>query len=148
MSLSSIDPAMSQRSDAHKNIDGEARSPLILVVDDSREMRALYRRFLSSSGFRVAEAQHGAEGVECAKTLQPNLVLMDLSMPGMDGRAAIRLLKDGDETRHIKIAVISGHVPLDIEDEARDLACDRYILKPCGLDELHGMIRELLTADH
>ena len=81
-------------------------SPLILVVDDYQDAREMYAEYLQFSGFRVAEAKNGNEAVEQACSLKPDLILMDLSLPGMDGWEATRVLKADDETRHIPIVAL------------------------------------------
>src|ERR671936_1867417 len=86
-----------------------AKSPLILVVDDFADNREMYTQFLEFSGFRVAEAQNGHEALEKAFELSPDLVVMDLSLPGLDGWEATRQLKANDRTRGIPIIALTGH---------------------------------------
>jgi CheY-like chemotaxis protein len=82
---------------------------LILVVDDYQDAREMYAEYLQYSGFRVAEAKNGNEAVAQARSLKPDLILMDLSLPGMDGWEATRVLKADEETRHIPIVALTGH---------------------------------------
>ena len=84
-------------------------APLILVVDDYQDAREMYAEYLQFSGFRVAEARNGNEAVEQAFALKPDLILMDLSLPGMDGWEATRRLKADETTRHIPIVALTGH---------------------------------------
>ena len=83
--------------------------PLILVVDDYQDAREMYAEYLQFSGFRVAEARNGNEALEQAFALKPDLILMDLSLPGMDGWEATRQLKSDERTRHIPVVALTGH---------------------------------------
>ena len=82
---------------------------LVLLVDDYQDAREMYAEYLQYSGFRVAEAKNGNEAVSQARSLKPDLILMDLSLPGMDGWEATRVLKADEETRHIPIVALTGH---------------------------------------
>src|SRR5262249_15295979 len=83
--------------------------PLILVVDDYQDAREMYAEYLQFSGFRVAEARNGNEAVDQAFALKPDLILMDLSLPGMDGWEATRQLKADERTRNIPVVALTGH---------------------------------------
>jgi len=83
--------------------------PLVLVVDDYKDAREMYSEYLKASGFRVVEAGTGVEAVAKAHALQPNCILMDLSLPGIDGWEATRQLKSDGNTAHIPIVAITGH---------------------------------------
>ena len=93
--------------------------PLVLVVDDYQDAREMYAEYLSFSGFRVAEAGTGVEALEKAFELQPDVILMDLSLPGMDGWAATRRLKTDDLTRHIPVVALTGHALAGASEGAR-----------------------------
>ncbi len=99
---------------------------LILYVEDNLDIRSAYATILRRAGFRVAEAGDGAEGFQRALELAPDLVLMDLALPGVDGYEASARLKQHPETRHIPIIALSAHA----FDEARAHHCDGYIAKP------------------
>ena len=85
--------------------------PLILVVDDYQDAREMYAEYLQYSGFRVAEAKNGNEAVAQARSLKPDLILMDLSLPGMDGWEATRVLKADEATKKIPIVALTGRTP-------------------------------------
>jgi CheY-like chemotaxis protein len=94
--------------------------PLILVVEDFEDAREMYRDYLEFSGFRVDTARDGREAIEKAQTINPDLILMDLSLPGVDGWEATRLLKSDPATSHLLIVALSatrsplkgsGHAP-------------------------------------
>ena len=85
------------------------QGPLILVVDDYEDAREMYAEYLRFCGFRVAEARNGNEALEQAFALVPDLILMDLSLPGMDGWEATRQLKSDERTRNIPVVALTGH---------------------------------------
>ena len=122
------------------------QSPLILVVDDYQDAREMYAEYLQYSGFRVAEARNGNEAVAQARSLKPDLILMDLSLPGMDGWEATRVLKADDETRHIPIVALTGHALAGASEGARKAGCDSFVTKPCLPDDLVVEVRRMLNA--
>ena len=105
--------------------------PLILVVEDFDDAREMYRDYLEFSGFRVETARDGREAIEKTRELQPDLVLMDLSLPGIDGWEATRLLKSEPDTSHILIIALSAHALVAEGERARAAGCDGFIAKPC-----------------
>jgi CheY-like chemotaxis protein len=119
--------------------------PLILVVDDYQDAREMYAEYLQFSGFRVAEARNGNEAVEQAFALKPDLILMDLSLPGMDGWEATRRLKADDSTRHIPIVALTGHALAGASDGAKKAGCDSFVTKPCLPDDLVVEVRRMLN---
>jgi CheY-like chemotaxis protein len=119
---------------------------LILVVEDFDDAREMYRDYLEFSGFRVETARDGREGIEKARTLQPDLVLMDLSLPGIDGWEATRLLKADPETRDIPIVALSAHALAAEGARARAAGCDGFIAKPCLPPDLVQEISKYLRA--
>ena len=121
-------------------------APLILVVDDYQDAREMYAEYLQFSGFRVAEARNGNEAVEQALALKPDLILMDLSLPGMDGWEATRRLKADDTTRHIPIVALTGHALAGASEGAKKAGCDSFVTKPCLPDDLVVEVRRMLGA--
>ena len=127
----------------------DQNGPLILVVDDYQDAREMYAEYLQFSGFRVAEARNGNEAVEQAFALKPALILMDLSLPGMDGWEATRRLKADETTRHIPIVALTGHALAGASEGARRAGCDSFVTKPCLPDDLVIEVRRMLgTAKH
>ena len=124
----------------------EQNAPLILVVDDYQDAREMYAEYLQFSGFRVAEARNGNEAVNQAFELQPDLILMDLSRPGMDGWEATRVLKADDRTRHIPVVALTGHALAGASEGARKAGCDSFATKPCLPDDLVVEVRRMLGA--
>ncbi len=108
-----------------------ATGPLILLVDDFDDAREMYSEYLEFCGFRVETARDGREALEKARTLTPDLVLMDLSLPVLDGWEATRILKADPATRHIVVVALSAHT-LNVDSaRARAAGCDGFIAKPC-----------------
>ena len=124
---------------------GEA-GPLVLIVDDVQDNRTIYVLFLKFSGYRIAEAENGAEAVEKATALLPDVIVMDLSLPVMDGWEATRRLKRDSRTQHIPVVVLTGHALPEHAQAARDAGCDLVITKPCLPDQLMDAIRRILDA--
>jgi two-component system cell cycle response regulator DivK len=120
------------------------QSPLILVVDDYQDAREMYAEYLQFSGFRVAEARNGNEAVEQAFALKPDLILMDLSLPGMDGWEATRQLKSDERTRHIPVVALTGHALAGASEGAKKAGCDSFVTKPCLPDDLVVEVRRML----
>jgi two-component system cell cycle response regulator DivK len=122
----------------------DQHAPLILVVDDYQDAREMYAEYLQFSGFRVAEARNGNEAVEQAFALKPDLILMDLSLPGMDGWEATRRLKADATTKHIPIVALTGHALAGASDGAKRAGCDSFVTKPCLPDDLVVEVRRML----
>ena len=122
------------------------QKPLILVVDDYQDAREMYAEYLEFSGFRVAEARNGNEAVEQAFALHPDLILMDLSLPGMDGWEATRRLKADDRTREIPIVALTGHALAGASEGAKRAGCDSFVTKPCLPDDLVVEVRRMLNS--
>jgi len=121
-------------------------APLVLIVDDYQDAREMYAEYLEFSGFRVAEARNGQEAVEQAFALRPSVILMDLSLPIMDGWEATRRLKGDDRTRAIPVVALTGHALDGHSREAQDAGCDAYVTKPCLPDALVREVRRVLKA--
>jgi two-component system, cell cycle response regulator DivK len=121
-------------------------SPLVLLVDDYADNRAMYARYLVHAGFRVDEATNGVEALDKAGALQPDLIVMDLSLPVMDGWEATRRLKANPQTRRIPVLALTGHALGDHEREASAAGCDGYVTKPCLPEDLTARIQDMLAG--
>ncbi len=119
-------------------------APLVLVVDDFQDNREMFAEFLSLSGFRVAEASTGREAIDRSFELLPDVILMDLSLPELDGWEATRQLKNDARTRHIPVVALTGHALADHSREAREAGCDAFLTKPCLPEVLVVEIRKML----
>lgn len=120
--------------------------PLILLVDDYVDNRALYARYLVYAGYRVDEATNGQEALEKASQIHPDLIVMDLSLPVMDGWEATRRLKANPQTKRIPVLALTGHALGDHEREANAAGCDGYVTKPCLPEDLAARINIMLAA--
>jgi CheY-like chemotaxis protein len=120
--------------------------PLVLVVDDAQDNREAYCEYLRYSGFAVAEAGTGHEALSKARALAPDLVLLDLRLPDVDGFEVTRRLRTWARTRRAKIAVLSACVfPAEMAAAIKS-GCDTFIRKPCPPDAVVTEIRRLLRA--
>jgi two-component system, cell cycle response regulator DivK len=123
-----------------------AAPPLVLVVEDYQDAREMYVAYLQFSGYRVAEATNGEEAIERAQALLPDIILMDLALPRMDGWEATRRLKADERTRHIPVVALTGHALAGHADGAREAGCDAFVTKPCLPDDLVAEIKRMLNA--
>ena len=123
-----------------------SREPIrILVVDDFHDNREMYAAYLRFSGFMVVEAVTGTEAIEMALATPPNLIVMDLSLPGMDGWEATRRLKIDPTTKDIPIVVVSGHALEGSVRAAKAAGCDAFLRKPCLPQALLAEVKKLLS---
>jgi 2-phosphoglycolate phosphatase len=122
-----------------------AQSPLVLIVDDFQDARDLYCSYLGSHGFRVAEAANGLEAYDRAVELVPDVIIMDLAMPVMDGWEATRRIKGHQSTRDIPVVALTGHASPGVAERAMAAGCERVIIKPFLPHELTRLIGELLN---
>ena len=104
----------------------------------------MMRRLLEMTGYRVVEAMNGEEAVKLAKTESPNLILMDLSLPVIDGLAATRLIRKLPELESTPIIAVSAHDTSDFQSEAIEAGCNTYVTKPIDFNELEELIAKLL----
>ena len=119
-------------------------APLVLMVDDFQDNREMYAAYLRYAGFVVEEAVTGSEALEKAFATRPDVIVMDLSLPGMDGWEATRRLKADSRTKHIPIVVVSGHALEGSVRGAREAGCDAFLKKPSPPNVLLAEIHKLL----
>jgi two-component system, cell cycle response regulator DivK len=122
------------------------RRPRILLVDDFPDNREMYALYLEYAGFEVAEAATGYEALAQAFAQIPDLIVMDLSLPGLDGWEATRRFKSDPRTSQIPVLALTGHALDGYSQGARDAGCDAFVTKPCLPEELAAEIRTLLGA--
>ena len=118
--------------------------PKILLVEDNEMNRDMLSRRLERKGYSVSIALDGAEGLEKARTEAPDLILMDMSLPVMDGWEATRQLKAGEATRNIPVIALTAHAMASDEQKAHEAGCDDFDTKPVELPRLLGKIEALL----
>ncbi len=116
----------------------------ILVIEDHEENRRLLRDLLTSLGYELIEAVTGEEGLILAETHVPDLILMDIQLPGIDGYEATRRIKANQALRHIPIIAVTSYALSGDDLKAREAGCDAYLSKPFDPIELLGKIREYL----
>lgn len=116
----------------------------VLLVEDTEDNRFMMRRLLELDGYRVVEAMNGEEAVRLAKAECPQLILMDLSLPVIDGLAATRLIRKLPDCERTPIIAVSAHDTSDFQSEAIQAGCNCYITKPINFNELESMIGQLL----
>ena len=124
----------------------ETKQPLVLVVEDYQDAREMYSAYLQFSGYRVAEATNGYEAIEQAHELMPDIILMDLALPRMDGWEATRRLKSDAKTRGIPIVALTGHALAGHAEGAKQAGCDAFVTKPCLPDALVAEIKRMLSG--
>jgi len=116
----------------------------ILLVEDTEDNRFMMHRLLEMDGYIVVEARNGQEAVTIARAEKPQLILMDLSLPVIDGLAATRLLRRIPEFAETPIIAVSAHDTADFKAEALAAGCNSYITKPIDFSELEELIKSLL----
>jgi CheY-like chemotaxis protein len=116
----------------------------ILIVEDNEMNRELLSRRLERKGYDVVMAEDGQEGVDMSKTENPDLILMDLSLPVMDGWAATSTIKDNDDTKNTPIIVLTAHAMAEKREKALEAGADEYDTKPIDFKRLLGKIKDFI----
>ncbi|UCF00916.1 MAG: response regulator [Deltaproteobacteria bacterium] len=119
-------------------------SKMILVVEDQEDNRRIMRDLLTSVGYEVIEAVTGEEGVAAAETHRPDLILMDIQLPVLDGYEATRQIKANPDLEHIPIIVVTSYALSGDDVKAFEAGCNAYVSKPFSPRELLAKIREYL----
>lgn len=123
-----------------------SRRPLILIVDDMQDIRDLYAEFLANQGFRPELATNGFEALSKATVMGPDVIVMDLNLPELDGWEATRRLKANDLTRAIPVIALTGLSVAQSKAKALEAGCDGFLTKPCYPDALADEIRRVLRG--
>ena len=118
--------------------------PKILMVEDNEMNVNMLSRRLQKRGYQVITAGDGNEGHAMARSENPDLILMDISLPGMDGWEVTRLLKSNEATRHIPIIALTAHALVTDREKASEAGCDEYETKPIDFERLTRKIESLL----
>jgi CheY-like chemotaxis protein len=127
-------------------MDSNNERAMVLLVEDTEDNRFMMRRLLEMTGYDVIEARNGQEAVTVAETQQPNLILMDLSLPVIDGLAATRLIRKLPACQTIPIIAVSAHDSADFQQEALSAGCNGYVTKPIDYTSLEDLIARLLRV--
>lgn len=117
----------------------------VLVVEDFEDNRFMMRRLLEMSGYRVIEAVNGKQAVEAAISERPDLILMDLSLPMLDGLAATRRIREAEGLGRVPIVAVSAHDSADFHTEALAAGCNEYVTKPIDFDHLVRILDGLVS---
>jgi CheY-like chemotaxis protein len=117
----------------------------VMVVEDFEDNRYMMRRLLEMCGYEVLEAVNGEEAVEMALKERPGLILMDLSLPLLDGLAATRKIREHWELREVPIVAVSAHDTADFHADALAAGCNDYVTKPIDFDQLEGLLQRLMS---
>ena len=125
----------------------EKAAKTVLLVEDFEDNRFMMRRLLEMSGYRVVEAVNGKEAVEKAASERPDLILMDLSLPHLDGLAATRRIRQQDGLARVPIVAVSAHDTADFHADALAAGCNEYVTKPIDFDQLESLLDRLITKN-
>jgi len=119
----------------------------VMLVDDYGSQREIYELALSMTGFVVHQAASGEQAIELAHRLRPDVMVLDLAMPKLDGWEVCRRLKADPATRGIPIIVVTAHIAPGIRESAERAGCDAYLTKPCLPDKLIAAVRDNLRRE-
>ncbi len=119
-------------------------SKRVLVVEDQKDNMEIMNDMLSSAGYEVIKAVTGNEGVAMAESHTPDLILMDVMLPGLDGYEATRRIKDNAALRHIPVIVVTSYALDGEESKAEEAGCDAYFSKPVSPRALLAKVREFI----
>jgi two-component system cell cycle response regulator DivK len=119
----------------------------VLLVEDTEDNRQMMRRLLEMSGYRVVEAINGVEAVKLASEEKPEIILMDLSLPLIDGLTATRRIRGLPGLNKVPIVAVSAHDTADFHSEALAAGCNAYVTKPIDYPELEEVVNRLLQRD-
>ena len=122
----------------------DSRDLKVLLVEDFEDTRLFMRLALEDQGFIVFEAENGEKAVENANREKPDVILMDLTMPLMDGFAAAKLIRQNNQLKHVPIIAITGHQETDFRSDAKASGFDAYVTKPIDVNWLKELITGLL----
>ena len=125
--------------------ENNGASLTVLVVEDFEDNRFMMRRLLEMSGYRVIEAVNGKQAVEAAVSARPDLILMDLSLPMLDGLAATRRIREAEGLGRVPIVAVSAHDSADFHTEALAAGCNEYVTKPIDFDHLVRILDGLVS---
>jgi CheY-like chemotaxis protein len=117
---------------------------LFLVVEDFEDSRFMMRRLLEMAGYNVLEASDGEQAVQMAVDSRPALILMDLSLPKLDGLSATRQIRQQKGLKRVPILAVSAHDSPESRNEALAAGCNEYVTKPIDFDQLHALLERFV----
>jgi two-component system, cell cycle response regulator DivK len=122
-------------------------NPTILLVEDDEDTRYMMRLELEQRGYRVIEAEDGEKGVELALSEPADVILMDLSLPGIDGLEATKRIRNDHGMPRVPIVAVTAHQETDFREGAKDSGFDAYVTKPIDFDWLRELLTGLIVLD-
>jgi len=117
----------------------------ILVVEDNAQNRMLVKDVLEFYGYEIIEAEDGQEGIDMAKKYKPDLILMDIQMPVIDGFTAVKIIRSDPETKNIKMIAVTSFAMSGDKERIKKAGFDHYISKPIDTRELPGLVKSFLS---
>jgi CheY-like chemotaxis protein len=121
--------------------------PRVLLIEDNEANRDMLSRRLTRRGYQISIATDGRQGIAAAQAEQPDLILMDMSLPEIDGWEVTRLLKSQQATRHIPVIALTAHAMVSDRQRALEVGCDDYDTKPVELSRLLSKMTSLLERE-
>jgi two-component system, cell cycle response regulator DivK len=118
----------------------------VLIADDSFDTRAMYREYFGHEGYRTYTAVDGDAALHIARTVLPDVIVMDLSMPLVDGLTAVRRLRSEPQTRTTPVILLTGYPSTAVQRGAMEAGVDLFLTKPCLPEDLEHRVRDLLSA--
>ena len=146
----SVNPAahVSSRTAANGHRTISAWRPTILIAEDNADSREVMQLLLKTRGFNVVLAENGIRALEVAVQVKPDILLIDLELPKLDGLSVTRNLRLHPVFRSVPIVIVSGHDPSRYRRDAIDAGCNEYLLKPINFDHLHELLERLVPDGH
>jgi CheY-like chemotaxis protein len=140
-------PPLKQKEDSRAVEKGQEREPkyLILVVDDSPDTTAMMSLYLQNQGYRVLTTSNGEDAIKIAGRTLPDLILMDISMPTLDGLGATRRIREDETLRNIPVIAVTAFGTEGFQRAAYDVGVSGYLTKPIDLDRMCHLIARLLS---
>jgi CheY-like chemotaxis protein len=126
-------------------VDRQEHAVTVLLVEDTEDNRQMMKKLLELSDFRVVEATNGREAVEFARRVRPQIILMDLSLPFVDGLAATRQIRSLPGMAKVPIIAVSAHDTSDFHSDAMAAGCNAYVTKPVYYPELEELVHRLVA---
>ena len=127
--------------------DPRRDSTTVLVAEDDEDLRLMLKTLLGTKGYRVVEARDGQETLDVARLMRPDVILMDLQLPRLNGFAVTRFVRQTEALRCVPIIVVSAHDPAKHRNLALAAGCNAYVQKPIDFEHLDGMILDFLRRD-
>ncbi len=130
----------------YARIFGDSLSQLVLIVDDEPMARTLLRLMLVRAGFNVSEAEDGFDALEKIQANQPDIILLDVMMPGMDGFSVCESIRQQEETSKLPVIMLSAKTDLDSINKGLRVGATKYLTKPISPEELTRHVKEVLDT--